>query len=114
MTGITGASGFDAYQAAQNILKQKSAAVSKGESISSSGAGGASGDGFSNLVTNSAQEAVNIVKNAEQVSAAGITGKASVTEVVSAVNSADMALQTVVAIRDKAIGAYQDIIKMQI
>jgi flagellar hook-basal body complex protein FliE len=43
-----------------------------------------------------------------------VMGTADPTDVVQAVNSADMTLQTVVAIRDKMIGAYQDILRMPI
>ena len=35
-------------------------------------------------------------------------------DVVSAVNAAEMSLETVVAIRDKVIAAYQDILRMPI
>ena len=48
----------------------------------------------------------------EKVSAQAIMGKASMTDVVQAVNDAEMTLQTVIAVRDKIIDAYQRIMQM--
>ena len=52
--------------------------------------------------------------NSEKISTLGLNGKAGIADVVNAVNAAEVSLKTVVALRDKMIGAYQDIIKMQI
>jgi flagellar hook-basal body complex protein FliE len=41
-------------------------------------------------------------------------GKAPLQQVVQAVMQADQALRTVVAVRDKVVGAYQEISRMQI
>jgi flagellar hook-basal body complex protein FliE len=41
-------------------------------------------------------------------------GKQPLHEVVLSINEAEIALQTIVAVRDKVIAAYQDIIKMPI
>ena len=50
-----------------------------------------------------------------EVKAAGLVqGKGDLVDVVTAVNSAEMTLETVVAIRDKVIAAYQDILRMPI
>lgn len=96
-----------AYQMAQKIIDQSSS--------STSGSGSATGSNdFSSLVSGALKNNVNVVKNSETVSAQAITGQASLTDVVTAVNSADIALKSVVAVRDKVIGAYQDIIKMPI
>ena len=108
--GINNTSALKAYQAAQNILKQKQS----GGSEETSGASGATGGGFGDVLSNAVKGTINTVNKAEQISADAIAGKASLTDVVTAVNSADIALKTVVAIRDKAIGSYQDIMRMQI
>jgi flagellar hook-basal body complex protein FliE len=50
----------------------------------------------------------------EAASLQAVSGKASLQEVVEAVNAAEIALQTVVAVRDRIIAAYQDIIRMPI
>ena len=70
--------------------------------------------GFSDMVFSAAKSAVNTIKSGEQTSLNAVAGKASLSEVVTAVNSADIALKSMVAIRDKVINAYQDILKMPI
>jgi flagellar hook-basal body complex protein FliE len=40
-----------------------------------------------------------------------VSGKAGINEIVSAVSSAEVALQTVVAIRDKFVNAYQELMR---
>ena len=54
------------------------------------------------------------IKKSEQVTKKGITKEASLTDMVTALSEAEIALQSVINIRDKVIAAYQDIIKMQI
>ncbi|NBX04163.1 MAG: flagellar hook-basal body complex protein FliE, partial [Alphaproteobacteria bacterium] len=41
-------------------------------------------------------------------------GKVDLTDLVTAVSSAELTLNTVVAVRDKVINAYQEIIRMPI
>ena len=52
--------------------------------------------------------------HAEKMSAQAAAGKADVTDVVAAVSNAEISLQLVVAVRDRAVQAYQDIIRMPI
>ena len=49
-----------------------------------------------------------------QTSLAGVMGNADIAQVATALANADATLQTVVAVRDRVISAYQDIIKMAI
>ncbi len=71
-----------------------------------------SGGDFASLVKGAIEEAKKIGEKSEQLSIAGITDRADIGQVVTAVAEAEMALQTVVAIRDKVIDAYKDIIRM--
>jgi len=48
------------------------------------------------------------------VAAQGAAGQGDIVQVVNAVNAAELTLETVVAIRDKVISAYQDIMRMPI
>jgi flagellar hook-basal body complex protein FliE len=50
----------------------------------------------------------------EVAAAQGATGQGDVVQVVNAVTAAELTLETVVAIRDRVISAYQDIMKMPI
>ena len=46
--------------------------------------------------------------------AQAVLGNASLTEIVESVTAAELTLQTVVAVRDKMLQAYQDIMRMPI
>jgi flagellar hook-basal body complex protein FliE len=43
-----------------------------------------------------------------------LAGKADIVDVVNAVNQAELTLDTVVAVRDKVVSAYQSILNMPI
>ena len=66
------------------------------------------------MVTNALNSAVDLNKNAEAVTMQGIAGKADIQDVVLAVSNAEMALETVVAVRDTAIKAYNEIMQMTV
>lgn len=70
--------------------------------------------GFQDMVKESINHAVEVAEKSEAMTLAGIQGKADIQDVVLAVSNAEMALETVVAVRDTAIKAYQSIIQMQI
>jgi len=72
------------------------------------------GPSFGSVLMDAAKSAVDTGRKAEHLSAAAIAGKADVRDVVQAVNNAEMTLNTVVAVRDKVIGAYNEILKMPI
>ena len=54
------------------------------------------------------------MQNAEQVSIQALKGDADTRQVVDAVMSAQQALQTTIAIRDKVVSAYLEISRMGI
>jgi flagellar hook-basal body complex protein FliE len=72
------------------------------------------GQTFANLVENTAEQALATTHAGEKMSIQGIAGKADLTDVVTAVTNAEMTLQTVVAVRDRVVAAYLDILKMPI
>jgi flagellar hook-basal body complex protein FliE len=72
------------------------------------------GETFGKLLQNAAAGVVDALGKSEQQSLQAVTGKADLAAVTEAVTNAQMALQTVVAVRDKVIAAYQDILKMPI
>jgi flagellar hook-basal body complex protein FliE len=74
---------------------------------------GASGD-FSKVLAGVATDAVNALRAGEAAAISGIGGGAPVQNVVEAVMSAEQALQTAIAVRDKLIAAYQEISRMAI
>ncbi|MBB4199367.1 flagellar hook-basal body complex protein FliE [Rhodoblastus sphagnicola] len=72
------------------------------------------GADFGQALASAASDAIKTLKTAETTSMAGLEGKASVQQVTESVMSAERTLQTSLAIRDKAISAYQQISQMQI
>jgi flagellar hook-basal body complex protein FliE len=89
-------------------------AYTNSSSIGTKGISGDDGVSFSDYLEKSVESSIKTLKAGEQMAAKGVMGTADPTDVVQAVNSADMTLQTVVASRDKMIGAYQDILRMPI
>lgn len=69
---------------------------------------------FSTMVKDVVGSAVQAGKSAETMSLQAISGTADISQVALAVTNAEMSLQTVVAVRDRVIQAYQDILKMPI
>lgn len=69
---------------------------------------------FAQMVQDVAEEAIEAGEKAEGLSAAAIQDKADLTEVVTAISNAEVTLQTVVAVRDRIISAYQQILRMPI
>jgi flagellar hook-basal body complex protein FliE len=74
----------------------------------------AGGESFGELLQNAASSTMDTLKKGEQASLQAVTGNADLASVTQAVTDAQVALQTVVAVRDRVISAYQDIIKMPI
>jgi flagellar hook-basal body complex protein FliE len=70
--------------------------------------------GFDALLQAELQQAVGALQQAEATSIAGVTGGASIQEVVEAVTAAELSLQKVTAVRDRVITAYQEIMRMPI
>ena len=73
-----------------------------------------SGTDFASLLTRSLGSAVDTGRQAETQAMSAIGGGGDLTSVVTAVSRAELALQTTVAVRDRVLQAYQDIIKMPI
>jgi len=73
-----------------------------------------SGLDFGNMVTSAIADTTGAVANAEQMSAAAAAGEAELLDVVTAVSAAEISLETVVAVRDEVVRAYQEILRMQI
>jgi flagellar hook-basal body complex protein FliE len=78
--------------------------------------GGAAGggDGFVDALKGAAESWVDTLRQSEQKSAQAVTGQVDIRDVVMAVNNAEVTLQTAVAVRDKVIAAYQEIMRMPI
>jgi flagellar hook-basal body complex protein FliE len=92
-----------AYAAIQN----QAAAISGGDKTPAPG-------GFGDLVKSAMTDAVKASKHAEHQMAAQVAGKAELIDVVTAISAAEASLETVMAVRDQVISAYQEIMRMPI
>ncbi len=67
---------------------------------------------FAAMVRDAIQGVVEQGKTSEAKSASFANGKGNVIDVVTAVSETEVAMETMVAMRDKVISAYEDIMKM--
>lgn len=68
--------------------------------------------GFGAVLKELAVNSINTLRHSETMSARAVTGEATLPDVVQAVNAADLTINTVVAIRDRLINAYTEIMRM--
>ena len=106
---ITALAAAKAYAAAQK-------GIGIGESMPSlSGPSTPQGvGGFGDILKSAMTDAVSASKHAEHQMAAQVAGKAELVDVVTAISAAEQSLETVMAVRDQVISAYQEIMRMPI
>lgn len=85
-----------------------------GANAKTGGAGEAAAPGFGGMIETMIGEAAQSMQAAEAASAKQVAGKGDMIDVVTAIGAAEMALDTVVAVRDRVVSAYSDIMRMQI
>lgn len=90
------------------------AAVQRIADNASGGTQNPQGADFSAMVKSFAESAVEAGKNSEKLSALAAAGEADINQVVVAVAEAEVTLNTMVAVRDRVLGAYREIIRMPI
>jgi flagellar hook-basal body complex protein FliE len=98
-----------AYEAVQG-----SAVSGRGLPIENEATGAASGPSFAQVLQGAVTDAISSSHTAERQIQAQQTGRADLVNVVTAVASAQASLETVMAVRDQVIAAYQEILKMPI
>ena len=72
------------------------------------------GGAFGSLLASAMDSVATPGRKAETQAMAVAGGKADVVDVVTAVAESEAALETLVAVRDRVISAYEDIMRMQI
>lgn len=78
------------------------------------GAPTAGGTDFAAALSSALQGVVDTGHDADAKSMQAVVGGGNLTDLVMAVNKAELALQTTVAIRDRVVQAYQEILRMPI
>jgi len=73
-----------------------------------------SGVDFGQVLADVSARTIGDLKAGEATAISGLEGKASVQQVVESVMSAEESLNTAIAVRDKAVSAYQSLSQMAI
>lgn len=105
---ITALSAAKAYGSAQSLAKVGGGAGAAG------GAEALGGSAFADMLKGVIEQTASTAKTAETQMAAQVQGKAELIDVVTAVSAAEASLETVMAVRDQVIAAYQEIMRMPI
>ena len=79
-----------------------------------SAAGHSSGSSFSDVLRSAMTDAVQASRQAETQMTNQVHGRAQLVDVVTAVANAETSLETVMAVRDQMINAYQEVMRMPI
>jgi len=96
---------------------QAASRASEAQSIApaaTSGVQSADDAGFDSVMKQVTSDAIGTLKAGEAASISAMQGKESTRKVVEALMSAEQALQTAVAVRDKVVQAYQEVVRMSI
>lgn len=87
----------------------------------SAGIGGAGGLGdtgggisFADVLKDTVNEVASTGRESEKMAIKSMSGEAELVDVVTAISAAEVTLETVVAVRDKVINAYHEIMRMPI
>ncbi len=97
-----------AYQSIANI--GSGAGQATGANAANIGGAGS----FTDFLNGAIKDGITTMKTGEHLATQQISGQANIVDVVNAVNSAELTLDTVVAVRDKVVQAYQSIMNMPI
>jgi flagellar hook-basal body complex protein FliE len=90
------------------------AAVQGGLGAQDDDAQAATDTSFGSVLQGAVTGLTNLGNQADQKSVQAMSGNGGLTDVVMAVSKAEMALQASVAVRDKVISAYQEIMRMSV
>jgi len=88
--------------------------AAQGSAAPSAGPQEAGAPGFEDMLAGFMGQAADATRAAEGQMAAHAAGQADLVNVVTAIASAEASLETVVAVRDQVISAYQEIMRMPI
>ncbi|MFN3229595.1 MAG: flagellar hook-basal body complex protein FliE [Asticcacaulis sp.] len=92
----------------------KAYAAAQGQ-VSKVSSGGTTGEpGFDSILQSAVSNAMNATKSAETQMSMHAQGKTELVDAVTAVASAEVTLETMIAVRDQVITAYQEILRMPI
>jgi flagellar hook-basal body complex protein FliE len=82
--------------------------------VSAPGAAPPAGSGFGGMIEAMVTETATSMRAAEAASVRQVAGKGDLVDVATAKGAAEAALDTMVAVRDRVVSAYGEIMRMQI
>lgn len=97
----------DALRAAQAYADIARAAAPTHDAVAGKSA-------FGDLLAAAVQETTASIKAGEAAAASVATGEASLVDVVTAISAAEVSLEAAIAVRNRVIEAYQEIMRMPI
>jgi flagellar hook-basal body complex protein FliE len=100
-----------AASAYANVARLADPAAALGKGTGDAGGGGQS---FGNMLSQALNSVVDAGHKSDVQSKAMVAGKADMVDVVTAVSETEVAVETMVSVRDKVIEAYQSIMQMTI
>lgn len=104
---------LDAANAYANAIKNQGSSNAVGSVGSIGSLGGDQDKGvFSDMVSETLKATSGAIDESASVGIQSLNGNTDLVDVVTTVQNTEMVLETVVAVRDKVISAYNDIIKM--
>lgn len=96
------------------MMAAKAYASIQGGALPTPAVQGPAQSGFAEMLTSVMGNMTQTSRAAETQMAASVQGQGSLIDVVTAVSSAEASLETVMAVRDQVIQAYQEIMRMPI
>jgi flagellar hook-basal body complex protein FliE len=72
------------------------------------------GGSFADVLKSSVEQFTSTQKASDSVAAQAVAGKANMVDVATAISNAEVTLEAVVAVRDRIVQAYQEIMRMPI
>lgn len=102
------------FNAAVNAYKNATQMGVQASPIDSEAQQRAGKPAFDELLSESLSEAKSVSYKGESISAKSLVGESELHELVTSVTNAELTLNTVVAVRDRVVNAYQEILKMPI
>ena len=102
-----------------SLLAAKAYAAAQAQTANELGGVAATGQvggmpNFGEVLNNVLSDTIHQSRQAEAKIVDGVQGKTDLVNVVTAISSAETSLQTVLAVRDQVIAAYQSVMQMQI
>ncbi|MFD2646550.1 flagellar hook-basal body complex protein FliE [Devosia albogilva] len=99
-----------AYGNAQRLIQQAAKPQTDMTALAAPGAGG----DFANMLAQQVQGVVEAGRASDAVAIDMVNGKANVVDMVTALSQTEIAIESMVTIRDRVISAYEEIMRMPI